>query len=112
MRVLVVDDNVDSAEMLSVLFTLTGHDCRLVHSGNDAVIGALDFAPQVALIDILLPDISGVVVATHLRGLFGKSIRLVAHTGLAMADTFSRDGFDAVLIKPCSIRTLLAQVQR
>ena len=67
LRVLVVDDNVDAAEALGLLLQATGHDARMAYDGVSAVIVALEFRPNVVLLDIGLPGLDGYEVAKRLR---------------------------------------------
>jgi two-component system, sensor histidine kinase len=109
-RILVVDDNVDSAEIVSALLQFAGHDVHVAHDGAGAIEAALRLKPDVAFLDIGLPDMSGVEVAAALRGYpeLGKTV-LIALTGYgqdkdrmgAMAA-----GFNHHLTKPVNMETL------
>src|SRR5690606_15871351 len=59
LRILVVDDNVDSAESLATLLAMKGHEVRSVHDGAQAVEAARQYQPQLALLDIGLPTLNG-----------------------------------------------------
>jgi signal transduction histidine kinase/ActR/RegA family two-component response regulator len=109
--VLVVDDNVDAADLLMMDLKLEGHDVRVVHTGNDALtaFGAGE-APDVVLLDIGLPDLSGYEVAAELRRrrAFDGTV-LVAVTGWGAARDQQRAlaaGFDLHLTKPVSADAL------
>lgn len=67
MKVLVVEDNADAAEMLALLLRHGGDEVRLAHDGLTALDQARDFQPQIVLCDIGLPGLSGYEVATRLR---------------------------------------------
>lgn len=103
-RVLVVDDNRDSAETIAMLVELWGHDVRVVHDGPAALAEAPGWQPEVVLLDIGLPGIDGYEVARRLRqepSLAG--ILLVAMTGYGQERDreLSREaGFDHHLVKP------------
>jgi CheY-like chemotaxis protein len=103
MRVLVVEDSIDSAETLGELITRWGHEVRLAHDGASALKVAREFKPQVILLDIGLPDMDGYTVANRLRGEdLGGNI-LVALTGYGEAQDRARAqqaGFDRHLTKP------------
>lgn len=103
-RILVVDDNVDGAETLSMLLELGGHELAVAHSGPDALDAVNRFAPEIVFLDIGLPGMDGYEVARHLRADPGKAnIVLVALTGWGSAadQQRSRDaGFDTHLTKP------------
>jgi len=114
LRVLVVEDNIDSAETLAELITLWGHEVRLAHDGAAALRVAREFRPQVILLDIGLPDMDGYAVAKRLRGedLGGKM--LVALTGYGEAKDRARAqqaGFDRHLTKPVDPQQLLELFQ-
>jgi CheY-like chemotaxis protein len=103
MRVLVVDDSVDSAETMGELIMRWGHEVQLAHDGASALTIARAFRPQVILLDIGLPDIDGYAVARRLRGEDLGGEILVALTGYAEAQDRARAqqaGFDRHLSKP------------
>jgi CheY-like chemotaxis protein len=109
LRVLVVDDNVDAAQMLGVLLRLLGHDVTLAHDGPSALALAASAPPELVLIDIGLPGMDGYAVAAALRqnGLAGAS--LVAVTGYGRKDDISRSrqaGFDHHLVKPVDLTAI------
>ena len=103
-RVLVVDDNVDSAESLAVLLRLYGHDVRLAHDGEAALEEARSFRPDVMFLDISLPKMDGYEVARRLRldpAMGG--LTLVAMTGYGQEEERRRTreaGFHSHLVKP------------
>src|SRR5215813_9720710 len=103
-RVLVVDDNVDSAESLAVLLRLYGHDVRLAHDGEAALEEALSFRPDVMFLDINLPKMDGYEVARRLRLEPSMSgLTLVAMTGYGQEEERRRTqeaGFHLHLVKP------------
>jgi len=109
--ILIVDDNVDSAEMLSMLMDYHGHAARIATTGRDALRLAGATAPDVVFLDIGLPDMSGYEVAAELRKIPGlQQARFVALTGRgAEADKLSATaaGFDHHLTKPASIERLI-----
>jgi PAS domain S-box-containing protein len=103
-RVLVVDDNVDSAEILARLLRMSGHDVRTAYAGPTALEAAVAHPPDVVLLDIGLPGLNGYEVARRLRQypqLAG--VRLVAMTGYGQESDLrlAREaGFDEHLVKP------------
>lgn len=111
LRVLVVDDSEDAVTTMALLLQMSGHETRTAADGIDALQQARDFAPDVVLLDIGLPGLSGLQVAQRLRAESGgDKLLLVALTGLAPeADQreSERAGFDAHLIKPVQIDRLL-----
>ena len=112
MRVLVVEDNLDSAEMLSFMLKLAGHDVRTAHDGVDALHIARQFQPQVVLCDIGLPGVSGYEVARRLRAQSNFShTRLIAISGYGQDEDRRRSqdaGFDYHLTKPVEPSALTA----
>jgi PAS domain S-box-containing protein len=114
-RVLVVDDNVDAAESLAMVLRVDGHEVRTVHDGQVALQAAHEFRPEVVLLDIGLPRISGYDVARQLRQHDDlKMALLVAVTGYGHEEDrrqAMQAGFDAHLTKPAdtgALRQLLA----
>jgi CheY-like chemotaxis protein len=103
-RILVVDDNVDAAESLGMLLRLGGHDVRTAYDGMAAIQVASEFRPEVVLLDIGLPGISGYEVARRLRRESGlEDVFLVALTGYGQEEDRRRSqeaGFDSHLVKP------------
>ena len=103
-RILVVDDNQDSAEMLTTLLTIQGHEVRMVHDGVAAVELAATFRPEMIVLDIGLPKLNGYEAAQQIRKLpFGEQFRLVALTGWGQDLDRRRSaeaGFDVHLVKP------------
>jgi PAS domain S-box-containing protein len=103
-RVLVVDDNRDSAETMSILLDLMGHDTRRAHDGIEALETAQSFRPEVVLLDIGLPKLNGYEVCKRLREQpCGQDVIVVALTGWGQAEDQRRSreaGFDSHLVKP------------
>jgi two-component system CheB/CheR fusion protein len=104
LRVLVVDDNVDSADTLAFILKLSGHDVRTAYAGDTALEEAGSFVPQVVVLDIGLPRMSGYEVARRLREQPEmKASFLIALTGYGQDEDRQRTmsaGFDHHLIKP------------
>jgi PAS domain S-box-containing protein len=103
-RILVVDDNVDSAESMATLLELDGHDVRVAHDGLAAVESALAFRPQAVLLDIGLPGLDGYEVARRLRNHNEtKDTFLIAMTGYGETEDRVKaltSGFNYHLTKP------------
>jgi len=118
LRVLVIDDNEDSAESLGMLLRLDGHDVRTVYRGEAGLDTAERFDPQLVLCDIRMPGMNGYEVARHLRRMPGSSAMLVALTGFGSSadrDLSQQAGFDHHLVKPVDsahLADVLARVQR
>jgi CheY-like chemotaxis protein len=109
-RVLVVDDNRDAAETLTTFLEMLGVQARSVHAGGDALPATRDFAPDVVLLDIGLPDMDGYAVARAIRADAQVAhVRLIALTGWGAEDDRRRalaSGFDHHLTKPVDLGVL------
>jgi PAS domain S-box-containing protein len=109
-RVLVVDDNQDGAESLSILLQLGGHETEQAHDGYEALEAAKRFRPDVVLLDIGLPGLNGYEVCRRLRQQpWGASLILVALTGWGQEEDRQRSreaGFNAHMVKPVDHETL------
>jgi CheY-like chemotaxis protein/anti-sigma regulatory factor (Ser/Thr protein kinase) len=109
-RVLVVDDNVDSAAMLAEALESMGHEVRVAHDGREAIDAAVILHPDVAVLDIGLPENSGYDLAAYLRELpGGEAIRFVAVTGYGRGRdrvTSLAAGFVEHLVKPVNLDRL------
>ncbi|HZO13192.1 MAG TPA: ATP-binding protein, partial [Polyangiaceae bacterium] len=110
-RILVVDDNVDSADMMGALLQLRGHHVHVVHDAHSAIAAAKAFAPDTALLDIGLPDMDGYELARRLKKDHRKHrLRLIAVTGWGQDQDRKRAqqaGFDAHVTKPADPDALL-----
>lgn len=104
LRVLIVDDNKDAAEMLMTLLQLSGHDVHAVHDGEAAVQAAASLTPDVILLDIGLPKLNGYEAAKRIRAQQGQhKMVIIALTGWGQdADRrrSAESGFDAHWVKP------------
>ncbi len=102
--VLIADDNRDAADSLAMLLRIDGHDVAVVHDGKQAVAKIESFRPEIALLDIAMPELNGYEVARRVReGPLGNSITLVALTGWGQASDKARAvaaGFNHHLTKP------------
>jgi signal transduction histidine kinase/ActR/RegA family two-component response regulator len=109
-RVLVVDDNVDSAESLAMLLRLGGHEIETAYDGLQAVESAERFKPDLILLDIGLPRLDGYDAAIRIRERTdGREVVLVAVTGWGQDEDRRRTreaGFDAHLTKPVDMAAL------
>ncbi len=111
-RVLLVDDNVDAMEMMTLALENKGHRVQCAPDGTLAVAAAVAFQPDVAVLDIGLPGIDGFELARALRAALPQ-LRLIALTGYGQ-DSDARAarvaGFDAHCTKPVRIAALLDQI--
>ncbi len=109
-RVLVVDDNRDAADSLGVLLKLLGADVAVAHDGRAALEAMKTFKPAVVLLDLGMPDMSGLEVARRMREQVASGeITLVALTGWGQHEDRRRTheaGFDYHLVKPADVGTL------
>jgi CheY-like chemotaxis protein len=117
-RILVVDDNQDSARSLARLLKLTGHEAHMAHDGGEAVEAAEQHRPEVILLDIGLPVMNGYDVARAIRGRpWGSDVAIVALTGWGQEGDRQRSkdaGIDRHLVKPvdpADLERLLAELQ-
>jgi DNA-binding response OmpR family regulator len=114
-RVLVVDDNVDAADSLATLLNVMGYNVRIAYDGPEAIEAADEFLPEVALLDIGLPRLSGYDIARHVRRKRGEDVLLVAITGWGQEEDRRRAreaGFDHHFTKPADFDSLLAVIDR
>jgi signal transduction histidine kinase len=109
-RILVVDDNRDSAESLAILLKLTGNEIHTAFDGAEALESAVALRPDVVLLDIGLPKMSGYEVARRIREQpWGQSMVLVALTGWGHDEDRQKSrqaGFNAHLVKPVDYAAL------
>ncbi len=109
LRILVVEDHPDAAETLKMLLETLGHEVVVAEDGARGIALAADCTPQVAFIDLGLPEVNGYQVARALRKRCGSDIKLVALTGYGQREHRERSkaaGFDEHLVKPPSIDAL------
>ena len=114
-HVLVIEDNHDNRATLRELLEFAGHKVSLASTGTEGVERALELRPDVALVDIGLPELDGYQVAQRVRSALGDSIMLIALTGYGQPEDVRRAkaaGFDAHLPKPLDIDALQALVVR
>jgi CheY-like chemotaxis protein len=107
---LIVDDNADAAESLSMLLLHNGHEVRTAHDGLTGIEQTAMFDPDVILLDLGMPGMDGFETARKVRQLKGmKQIKIVALTGWGQDEDRRRTkeaGFDAHLVKPVDSATL------
>lgn len=109
-KIVVADDDIDSAATFAMLLTLDGHDVRTADNGLDVLAMADQFHPNLAVIDIGMPGLDGYEVARKIRmSDWGRDMVLVALTGWERkCDRKSalQAGFDFHLVKPAGISDL------
>jgi PAS domain S-box-containing protein len=103
-RILVVDDNEDSAMSLAMLLEISGHEVRTANDGLESIDVAEEFRPDVVLMDIGMPKLNGYDAASRIRAQpWGERMILVAVTGWGQEEDRRRTaeaGFDSHLVKP------------
>lgn len=103
-RILVVDDNTDTATSLAALLRLSHHETYTAHDGLEALKAAERLRPDVVLLDVQMPELNGYEVCRRIRQRpWGKNVTLIAITGLGQESDkqkSSEAGFDAHLTKP------------
>jgi PAS domain S-box-containing protein len=111
-KVLVVDDNQDACLLLAEVLQQVGHQVRTAEDGRVALAVLESFRPDVAILDIGLPGMSGYELAARIRAVPGlEGLRLFALTGYGQASDAARTkeaGFDVHLVKPIEMKRLLA----
>jgi two-component system, sensor histidine kinase len=107
--ILLVEDNRDARDMLRQLLEMEGHDVLDAADGTTGIALAVEHRPDIAIVDIGLPDVDGYEVARRIRAASGKRMRLVALTGYGQPEDVRRAlaaGFDIHLVKPVSAQRL------
>jgi signal transduction histidine kinase/DNA-binding response OmpR family regulator len=114
-RILIVDDNRDSAESLAMLLRVRGHEVRTAYDGRKSLGVAEEYRPDVVILDIGLPGLDGYTVARALRAQAAfRDALLVALTGYGAEEdrrACYRSGFDAHLVKPVDLVPLLGLLE-
>ena len=117
-RILVVDDNTDAAESLSLLLQLNAHEIRTATNGRDALLIAQEFRPDIGFLDIGMPGMTGFELAERLRAMPELAgMTLVAVTGWGSDEDLARSrqaGIDHHFTKPIAadtVRRLLSQIE-
>jgi DNA-binding response OmpR family regulator len=115
LRILVADDSPDTVATLIELLQCEGHEARGVHRSVDVLGAERDFRPDVVILDLQMPDISGYDLARWLRSHYGARRPLLiavsgAYTRPADKAFSQASGFDYYLAKPYSIRELISLI--
>lgn len=117
LKIVLADDNRDAAHSLGLILQVEGHDVQLAHDGEEALATIRTFEPDVALLDIGMPRMSGLEVASQVRA-DGSAITLIAITGwgqTADREKSAASGFNHHLIKPvdsAELLRLLSNIER
>jgi two-component system, cell cycle response regulator DivK len=114
-RLLLVDDYADALEMWAIFLRSSGYDVITAKTGLEAIERAESTRPDLVLLDLQLPVMSGVEAARRLRASKATAhIPLIAVTGFSQTkehDEARQAGFDRVIVKPCEPAALLAEVE-
>ena len=109
-RILVADDSEDGADSLAFLLRVAGHEVHTAYDGRTAIRLAEELLPDVVVLDIGMPEVSGYDVARAIRREgWGRTMRLIALTGWGQAEHRRRSlevGFDEHLVKPVELEVL------
>lgn len=109
LSILLVDDNIDAAEMLQFFLSTMGHQVSLAHTASQALEMVKSLAPDVCILDIGLPDSSGYDLATNIRNISSVQPALIALTGFGTMrdrDLATEVGFDHYFVKPADLDAL------
>ncbi len=114
-RVLVVDDNADSAEVLAALLEQLGHQAHVAFDGKGALEQVRKLRPEVIFLDLALPDMSGFDVARRIRADASfAGTRIIGLTGFGSEEHRRRStdaGIDDFVVKPVDVDALVALMQ-
>jgi DNA-binding response OmpR family regulator len=113
-RILVVDDDVSTARAIRVILSSAGYQPTLCHAGGEALAEAGRASPAAALVDIHLPDLSGLILAQKLRAMMGPDRPIIVVSGDTSMETLnslSHVGATYFLSKPMNVGTLLERLK-
>jgi signal transduction histidine kinase len=115
-RILIIDDNIDAAQLLAELLAADGYRTVVAHDGPSALQAAHSFEPQIAVVDLGLPIMDGYELGRHLLARpSADAIRLIALTGYGQAQDRAKTaaaGFEVHLVKPVDIDQLRSAIER
>jgi CheY-like chemotaxis protein len=111
LRILVADDNADTVESLAMLLQLEGHETVVCYDGIQAVDLSLGHCPQMAILDINMPELDGYATARFIRYRWADLVYIAALTAAFTTEEASTQacaaGFDTFMVKPVSARIFL-----
>jgi len=102
-KVLIVDDNVDAADSLALMLRAMGHEVEVAHDGRAGVEMSRRTRPDIVLLDIAMPGMSGYEAAKEIRQFLGAGVRIIAVTGYGRHEGRRQPlepGFDQHIVKP------------
>ena len=109
-RVLIVDDSVDTVQMMKILLKGEGYQGRTAYNGGEALDAARSFLPEVVLLDLTLPDMSGQDVAAELRKDESTAGALIVAIS-GYDEQGVPQGFDHLLVKPVDHDALISLLE-
>ncbi len=115
LAILIVDDEPFTADSLSAILSAAGHEVRTAYGGAEALRAVDGWAPDVALLDLLMPGVDGFAVAERLAGLGPRRPILIAVTGLGGYEDCQRTreaGFAMHMVKPVNVEQLVGILNR
>ena len=114
-RILIVDDDARNADLLEAHLDGSGYDTRVVNSGEDALAAARDWTPDVILLDVMMPKVSGFDVCQRLRSADAtKNVSVLMVTALDEATDVEKAvnaGTDDFITKPINKTELLLRIR-
>ncbi len=111
-KVLIVDDDENIADLISLYLTKECYDTKMVHSGEDALKEYTTFAPDIILLDLMLPGIDGYQVCREIRGKSDIPIIMLSAKGEVFDKVLGLEmGADDYMIKPFDSKELVARVK-
>jgi DNA-binding response OmpR family regulator len=114
-RILVVDDEPVIADTLAIILSKQDYDVRTAYSGTQALQRAVEFKPDLMISDVMMPDVNGIEVATHVRELLPQCRILLFSGKLATAELLMQaqgdDNQFEILSKPIHPDDLLAKLR-
>lgn len=111
--ILVIEDNDDARQLFCLLLRRQSHHVEEANNGKDGLRRLLELRPDIAFVDVGLPELSGYEVARHAREILGEAVRLVAITGYGQPEDARQAreaGFDQHLVKPVSPEQVRAAI--
>lgn len=115
-RILIVDDHPDAADTLAAVLVWRGYRAQAVSDPREAIAAAKDFAPDIAILDLAMPHVSGLALAQVFRGDRQlKNVYLIALTAFgdqSIRERASTAGFDAYLVKPVRMDVLESAIRQ
>jgi CheY-like chemotaxis protein len=112
-RVLIVDDNIDVAELLADALRREGFETNVAHDAQGAIVSWRSFSPHAGVLDVGLPDADGYELARRLRAEHGQTPTLIAATGYGQKKDRQRAasaGFDCHMVKPVRVQDIVQEL--